>query len=292
MLSFESIVVVSVFALFIAFSFRNHDPVTGKHITLGDPTYDVKPAIAPKVDGILLKLFSYVGTQTRFGPSIIRQLLNDNGIVNLRELAAQITLPPLYFPMRRLNPAEMKAYIADIHPNEKSVTEIIKSGISYHGYSQPSYPLGLRSIEEYAFRYRHGVLPSDIIKHTLKTIRDWESNGFRIFSEIKHEEVLRLAKESDERFRHGKPLSIFDGVPVAFKDMMDIEGHHHYNGQNPDEFFSHHWHVSENDDEMVARFRKAGAIILGLTIMSEGGVRNTLIKHFVSNSNIGHTCWL
>jgi Asp-tRNA(Asn)/Glu-tRNA(Gln) amidotransferase A subunit family amidase len=273
MLSFESLVIFTIFAIFLAFSFRNHEAITGKKIILGDLTYDIKKATAPKVDRTLLKIFSYIATETRFGPWIVRQLLNDNGVVNLRELSAQIVLPPLYFPMRKLNLKEQEQYNASINAHDRSVDEIIEKGTTSLGISHSSRPLGLRTTEEYAHFYRHDhVLPSEVIAKTLKTIRDWEQKGFRIFSEILEPEVMRQAYESDKRHREGKPLSILDGVPVAFKDMMDLEGHHHYNGQNPSEKFAAYWHIAETDDELVKRFRAKGAILLGMTIMTEGGV--------------------
>jgi Asp-tRNA(Asn)/Glu-tRNA(Gln) amidotransferase A subunit family amidase len=268
------IVVIIIVAIFIHLVFHNHEPITGKKIILGNPEYNIKPATAPKLDGQLLKIFAYIATKTRFGPAIIRQLLNDNGIVNLRELASQITLPPLHYPMRRLSKSERVAYKERIDPSGKSLDEVLQSGISEGSLTlSSSHPLGLRSIEDYAALYRNkSILPSQIIGKTLATVKEWEKAGFRIFSEIHYEDVLSQAKASDARFKEGKPVSVFDGVPIAFKDMMDIRDYHHYNGQNPAEMYSaYHW-IAKEDDIQVARFRSLGAIIMGSTIMTEGGV--------------------
>jgi Asp-tRNA(Asn)/Glu-tRNA(Gln) amidotransferase A subunit family amidase len=272
--NFIFIAVTAVIAIFIHLVFHNHEAITGKKIILGNPEYNIKPAVAPKLDGQLLKIFAYIATKTRFGPTIIRQLLNDNGIVNLRELASQISIPPLHYPMRRLSKSERVAYKERIDPSSKSVEEVIQSGISEGTLTLPSsHPLGLRSIEDYAALYRNNsILPSQIISKTLTSIKEWEKAGFRIFSEIHHDDVLQQAKASDARFKEGKALSIFDGVPIAFKDMMDIRDYHHYNGQNPAEMYSAYYWIAKEDDVQVARFRALGAIIMGSTIMTEGGV--------------------
>jgi Asp-tRNA(Asn)/Glu-tRNA(Gln) amidotransferase A subunit family amidase len=56
--------------------------------------------------------------------------------------------------------------------------------------------------------------------------------------------------------------------------MVDIRGYLTCNGQID-------CHIAEQDDTMVARFRAAGAIIVGLTIMTEGGVSPLgYSKHF------------
>ena len=39
------------------------------------------------------------------------------------------------------------------------------------------------------------------------------------------EEVLAQAMESDRRFQTKQPRSIFEGVPMAVKDMFRVKGH-------------------------------------------------------------------
>eukprot|EP01034_Spumella_vulgaris_P031759 gene31759-39233_t len=109
------------------------------------------------------------------------------------------------------------------------------------------------------------------IQKTLLKVREWESQGFILFSSLKESEVLEQPRASDERHRAGKALSVLDGVPVAFKDMMDIKGHTAYDGRDA---FNPAVQVRESygDDVIVRRFRELGAIILGLTVMVEGGV--------------------
>ncbi|GMH74300.1 hypothetical protein TL16_g06428 [Triparma laevis f. inornata] len=79
-------------------------------------------------------------------------------------------------------------------------------------------------------------------------------------------EILKQAADSEDRYLDGKPLSIFDGVPVAFKDMINIKGYVMSDGS------SCKTKVAESDDLIVKRFRDLGAIILPPTTMTEGGV--------------------
>lgn len=54
--------------------------------------------------------------------------------------------------------------------------------------------------------------------------------------------------------------------------MIDVSGHVVYNGRHPNGSAERGYSFrSTRDDSIVARFRAAGAIILGVTIMTEGG---------------------
>ena len=50
---------------------------------------------------------------------------------------------------------------------------------------------------------------------------------------------------------------------------MDVKHHIIYNGKNPKQS---HWMQSMRDDTLVRRLRDLGAVIFGVTIMTEGGV--------------------
>ncbi|MEV8314941.1 amidase [Streptomyces sp. NPDC059900] len=76
--------------------------------------------------------------------------------------------------------------------------------------------------------------------------------------------ALRQAAASDARHRHGKTLGPLDGIPVLLKDNVDTRdmpttaGSLALAGSPP-----------EADAELVTRLRKAGAVILGKTNLSE-----------------------
>jgi hypothetical protein len=268
-----TIISIVIISLLIITVFQNHETITGKRIILGDRNYDNKVINAPKSNGLLLKLVSDF-LQTRFAPAVVRLLINDNGASNLRELACQITIPSLHYPLRRLNSREREMYQQEI-TEDGSIKNVLRVGYTEadHGEVKSQGHHVLRSVMDYARRYREGKdLPTQVLSRTIKQIRQWEKEGYRIFTEVQEEEVKNQAKQSDERFRSGKPLSILDGVPVAIKDTLAVKGYHVYNGLNPSAEYSSLWYLAEDDDVMVKRFREAGAIILGLTIMTEAGV--------------------
>ena len=240
-------------------------------LRLGDPTYDIKQLKAPVVSGWKLQILSYILTQTRFGPSIRRFLLNDNNMHRLRELSAQIgpNHPPLSFPIRRKNMNLRE----DIEDNNESLYENFL-------LSSPTTPDAYKNFPRRTIRYYHEQYlsqkwkPSEVMAKTLKQIDDFERGPLKlnIFTSIIPEEVMKAAEESDRRYAKGTPLSVLDGCPVGIKDMIYIKNHINYNGKSKKSVDSAGWEYPTEDDTIVARLRAAGAIILGGTIMTEGGV--------------------
>ena len=247
------------------FIFQQHEPVYGNLIELGRNYYEKKDISAPKSNSIVLKLISEF-LQTRYAPYVVRLLINDNGVVNLRELSTQIGVPPLDYPIRRLESDEKKSYEREIDMMENS--QILDPQWMVGGLRTAD---SLPTVRDYINAYKSGILPSTVMRQTLQQLREWENQGFRIFTEVIEEDVLRQAFESDKRYQNGSPLSILDGIPIAVKDTLAVKRHHVYNGLNPHEDYSSFWTFSSDDDILVKRFREAGAIILGLTIMTEGG---------------------
>ncbi len=125
---------------------------------------------------------------------------------------------------------------------------------------------------DYAAFYRSGKgTPTSVMRRTIATIKNWENQGFVIFSSLLEADVLAQAAASDKRFAAGTPLSILDGVPIAFKDSILVAGHNIYEGKNPADPLNAEVSGLE-DDVIVARFRELGAILVGVTVMVEGGV--------------------
>ena len=211
---FNLIVTVAVVAVLVSLCFQPDAPITGFKNILGTPGYDITVLDAPVAQSTLLDVLSHLLTKTRFGPAIRRHLLNNNRIADLRDLASQIEQPPMSFPMRRVNAAKYAELTS-----QESVDAAIAAVLT--GFSENHLPalqaLYPRTIAEYHAFYQQGNLPSVVMQRTLSTIKTWESQDFRVFSSILTEEVLQAARESDERWKQGKPLSMFDGVPVAFK---------------------------------------------------------------------------
>lgn len=78
----------------------------------------------------------------------------------------------------------------------------------------------------------------------------------------------RAAAESDQRRRQGGRLSALDGIPIALKDNIDVEGLATCNGSK----FSH---PVSGDATVSQKLRAAGAVILGKLNMDECAIGGT-----------------
>lgn len=215
----KTVVTVAVVGIIASLCFQPDAPITGFKTILGTQGYDITVLEAPVAKSTLLDVLSFVLTRTRVGPAIRRHLLNNNKISDLRDLASQIELPPMGYPMRRVN-AQQYDELTSTNDVEQART-IIKEG--FESNLLPSQDLYPRTISEYHAFYKAGKgLPSQVMARTMETIHAWEAQGFRVFSSILSEEVLQAARESDLRWQEGRPLSVFDGVPVAFKVLLSF----------------------------------------------------------------------
>lgn len=89
----------------------------------------------------------------------------------------------------------------------------------------------------------------------------------RIWSFFRPDDIRKQATQSSQRWNDGTPLSVFDGVPVALKDCFPVTGHRLCTGSNIESC------EEQTDDGAVARkLREADDILVGLTVMTEGGV--------------------
>jgi Asp-tRNA(Asn)/Glu-tRNA(Gln) amidotransferase A subunit family amidase len=114
--------------------------------------------------------------------------------------------------------------------------------------------------------YRDGrATPLGVVRHALERA---ESFGARSpLCARDDERALADARASAERFERGTPLGELDGVPFVVKEEMDVEGYATRLGTS---------FISEapvtRDAPLVLRLRRAGAVVLGQTPMTEYGL--------------------
>ncbi len=89
-------------------------------------------------------------------------------------------------------------------------------------------------------------------------------NAYRL---VDAEQALAQARESEDRYRAGKPRGRLDGVPASIKDLILTRGWSTLRGSrliDPDQ----EWH---DDAPAAARLREHGAVLLGKTTTPEYG---------------------
>lgn len=194
--------------------------------------FRLKAVDAPVATGFMLDLIATAMTKTRFGPFLRRLVVNDIGVHKLRDLASQIDLPPLHFPMHRLSAKDWNRHHDMSNIDKSSVKNALTRGVTSHVKTTRQ-----RTSMEYHRAYLSGqTKPSKVMKKLLDTISQWETDDkekFKVFSSVLPDEVMKKALESDARYAAKAPLSVLDGVPVAIKDMIDVENHVIFNGKTP-----------------------------------------------------------
>jgi len=230
--------------------------------------YNLAKLKAPHLTGTSLRLFVAI-LETNFpGKLIIKKLMKDSGIPYLTNKF--IEEEPTYFPVYSN---------FDIKTIGTKSQNPLKKGIKRSFGTEKSRTSGL-TIDDYAYFYRSGDFsPMDIAENLIKLTVD-SKNGDPLNAVIKmdKDDLKKQAKESAERFKQGKPLSILDGVPIAIKDEIDAATYSTSVGTS----FLGKKSVSE-DAEVVRRLREAGALIFCKTNMHEIGIGVTGI-----NPHFGH----
>ena len=102
---------------------------------------------------------------------------------------------------------------------------------------------------------------------------------FHPMTDVWNREALEMAEASDARRKKKKPLSPLDGLPVTFKENMDVKGYDstlgvHANRNKP----------AQKDAVVVHQLRRAGCVFLGKTNVSQ-----LLLYHESCNPVFGRT---
>jgi len=226
---------------------------------MNDPTtetvaYDLESAKLPYLAGAPLRLFVALMESPLRG-LLIPKLFRDAGITRLRE--RQIDEPPTLYPMHFEGTLAQAACCV---PEQELPGPPAEPGPGFR----------FASVHDYARAYREGrTTPEEVARRVLDAIE--ASNAadppLRAITAVDREDVLRQARESAERIRNGRPLSAFDGVPVAVKDELDMVPYPTtvgtgFLGASP----------AEEDATVVARMRAGGALLIGKANMHEIGI--------------------
>lgn len=126
------------------------------------------------------------------------------------------------------------------------------------------------SVHDFAAAYREGsTTPEEVAQRVIAAIDASESTAppLRAFIAVQRDDVARQAESAVKRMKAGRALSILDGVPVAVKDEVDMVPYPTTAGTA---FLG--VAAATEDSAVVARFRAAGALLIGKTNMHEIGI--------------------
>ncbi len=105
--------------------------------------------------------------------------------------------------------------------------------------------------------------PVSLTRAVLARIDELNSS-LNCFITVLHESALDVARKSESRFRSGAALGPLDGIPIAVKDLIYIEGVKCTAGS---EILRNH--VASYDAPVVRRLKAAGAVIVGTANLHE-----------------------
>jgi len=111
--------------------------------------------------------------------------------------------------------------------------------------------------------------PVEVTRAVLERIAQVEP-AVNAFALLDGESALADARASESRWAAGAPLSPFDGVPAAVKDLLWAKGWPTRRGSRAIDPSDRIW---DEDAPAVARLREAGAVLLGKTTTSEFGYK-------------------
>lgn len=138
------------------------------------------------------------------------------------------------------------------------------------------HPDNPRTIRALASAYRNGsVSPTGVTRECLRRI-DSLNEALNCFITVLGDSALKQAADSERRYRDGAPLGPLDGVPVAVKDLIYIEGVRCTAGSR---ILANN--VAGYDAPVVRKLKAAGAVLIGTTNLHEFAAGSTSVNpHF------------
>ena len=141
--------------------------------------------------------------------------------------------------------------------------------------------LAYMTVAELSARFRKKELsPVEVTEAYLARI-EAHDDRLNAFLTVTKEAARRAAKQAEKELRQGKDRGPFHGIPVALKDLIEIEGVPMTAGSS---ILEHN--VSKVTATVAEKLREAGAVILGKTNLQEFARGPTGVdSHFGAVSN-------
>ena len=111
--------------------------------------------------------------------------------------------------------------------------------------------------------------PTGVVDAVLERIHD-RNDRTNAFVTVTDELAREMAEDAERAIDEGEPLGPLHGVPVAIKDLDDVEGVRTTSGS-----LLYEDRVADSDSPFVARLKAAGAVVVGKTNTPEFGLGTT-----------------
>jgi Asp-tRNA(Asn)/Glu-tRNA(Gln) amidotransferase A subunit family amidase len=216
--------------------------------------YDLQSVKLPYLAGLGLRLFVAL-LESPLRGLVLPGLFRNAGITRLRE--QQIDEPPTLYPLHLTGALASEAGCVE---QDELPGPLARPGPGFR----------FATVHDYARAYREGkTTPDEVAHRVLEAIEASNSADppLRAVTAVEREDVLNQARAATERVRNGRALSVFDGVPVAVKDELDMVPYPTTVGTA----FLGKFPAAE-DATVVARLRAGGALLIGKANMHEIGI--------------------
>lgn len=230
--------------------------------------YDPVQIPASRLKGVGLSIAAYILEHRTLGTIPARSMLRGIGMDRLRE--REYAEAPRYYPL-------ITSSAPEAHTSPLPGAEIAKE-LGVETAKKPTPGFTFPSVIDYSRIYHSGSLtPADLAERIVATLQQHNRGNppLNAFIAWDAQSIRRQAAESTRRIAEGKARSLFEGVPVAIKDELDLEGYATSLGTG---FLN--GEVARSDAFVVRRLKEAGAIILGKTNMHEIGIGVTGLNPF------------
>jgi aspartyl-tRNA(Asn)/glutamyl-tRNA(Gln) amidotransferase subunit A len=152
----------------------------------------------------------------------------------------------------------------------EDATKFVEFPPHHRGRNMPrhtaTHDFGALSIARAADLLMSGAIRStDLVMQAVERASDPSGEGSRVFTRLYDERARREAESWDATRGKQTIPSALAGLPISVKDLFDVAGEVTTAGSRA----LAHRPAAEQDAEVVARLRRAGAIIVGKTNMTE-----------------------
>ena len=241
--------------------------------------YESLDVRAPVASSWRLRLVARLLVGSPLGDYLARRLLVRNGVPALVDLAHVIQNDKSgrpngrefvvgADPLIRLNETEYGWHTAAASVEDDAAAKRLKK---YSRGKKEKKGSPYNSIYDYYHAYKEKkTTPTRVLANLLDFINATDATLRCV--EFIDERAKLSAEQSSQRWKDGTPISVWDGIPVLIKAEISIVGVPFTSGRQTRLDGSD---LGTYDDIIVQRFRSAGAIVVGTTVMHEKGVQPT-----------------